>query len=163
MGHYFESSCELALSSGERERGGRKRDRATILYFIFSRKKEARERGCRALLASGLRAEVIPDSALFPIYVCPRASAAAPGELVVSLRFISATFRAVPCPGIAPATCVLKLLRRKPSPPRRISFPSVLVSLRSRGKTTLIMTVKFRDGRRKSVSARGALRSASKS
>lgn len=50
------------------------------------------------MLASGSRAEVIPDSALFPIYVCPRASAR--GTSCFS-RFISATFsrraRGSPC------------------------------------------------------------------
>lgn len=107
-------------------------DRATILYFIFSRKKEARERGCRALLASGPRAEVIPDPALFPIYVCPRASAR---KLLVSRGLYLRHSRVVP--GDRPATCVLKLLRWQPSSRlascrSRSSFSPLRVSSHSR-------------------------------
>lgn len=117
----------------------------TVLYFIFSRKKVARERGCRALLAGGSRAEVMPDSALFPIYVCPRAS----GNFLFHEVYIYDVL--APCSRIAGNLCIetspvqsssLQLVLALVPCPRSRSRPAFP---RSRGKATLITTVKFLD------------------
>lgn len=62
--------------------------RPTVLYFIFSLAKRKREKEvARALLANGPRTEVIPDSRIVSHLRMPSRLR----ELVVSLRFISAT------------------------------------------------------------------------
>lgn len=111
-------------------------DHATILYFIFSRKKEARERGCRALLASGPRAEVIPTPHCFPFTY----ALAPPRRNLLFLQVCICDIFASCARGSSRNLCI------------ETSPVATLVAScrpRSREKATLIMIVKFHDDERR--------------